>query len=219
MASEGLSIYFAGALFNHKDLIGNRILANVLERISEGRYRCVLPQDLESSVSRAIDVRNQDLKSVIEADLTLFHFDGTELDSGTIVEFMVAKMLDIPAVVIRTDFRLSGDQSKDGDPWNLMCSGYPRTKVILRNGMKDYQNASRRSSSEQEMLNMYLSPVAHLIDRNFIELLQHPSLFGGDIDKAQMHYDWAIRFPGGGLMVPSGWTNEIVKRKAQNRLI
>ena len=64
------------------------------------------------------------------------NFDGCELDSGTVVEFCFAKMLDLPAVLLRTDFRVKGDNGKD--PWNLMCSGYPRTEVLLISAMEQY---------------------------------------------------------------------------------
>merc|ERR1712127_790303 len=79
----------------------------------------------------------------------IFAFDGVELDSGTVVEFMQAKTLDIPSVVYRTDFRGgSGEQSTDfreekeeeeDNKWNLMVSNYPRTKVIYMNAMAHYQ--------------------------------------------------------------------------------
>ena len=52
------------------------------------------------------------------------------LDSGTVVEFVYAKLLDIPAVILRTDFRGGGDQDTDGDAWNLMVSFYPRTRNV-----------------------------------------------------------------------------------------
>ena len=54
---------------------------------------------------------------------------------------MVAKMLDIPSVVVRTDFRAGGDSRLD--PWNLMVSGYPRTKILLADAIARYQNELR----------------------------------------------------------------------------
>ncbi len=127
--SDTYSIYFAGDLFNHKDLIGNLLLSEAIEKESSGRYLCVVPQHLEQSTNRSIDIRNSDLSEIIKADLILLNFDGTELDSGTVVEFLFAKALDIPAVILRSDFRAAGDQER-GDPWNLMCSGYPRTAEL-----------------------------------------------------------------------------------------
>ena len=135
------TVYFAGDLFDHKHLTGNAMLAGAIGEHSGGRYLCVLPQDLEQSTDRAVDIRNQDLKQVIACDLGLFNFDGPDLDSGTVVEFMLAKMLDIPSVVLRSDFRSSGDQEKDGDDWNLMCSFYPRVRVVSFNAMAWYQQA------------------------------------------------------------------------------
>ena len=123
---EQNSVYFAGDLFNHKDLTGNLLLAEAIERESSRRYVCVLPQHLEQSTSRSIDIRNNDLRKIVSADLILVNFDGTELDSGTVIEFLFAKTLDVPAVILRSDFRSAGDQER-GDPWNLMCSGYHRT--------------------------------------------------------------------------------------------
>ena len=90
--SHPLQIYFAGDIFDHKDLVGNALLARFIERASDKRYRCVLPQNLEQSSNRAVSIRNQDLLQVMTCDVALFNFDGDDLDSGTVVEFMLAKM-------------------------------------------------------------------------------------------------------------------------------
>ncbi|MYK99823.1 MAG: hypothetical protein F4014_13800 [Gemmatimonadetes bacterium] len=127
------TVYFAGDLFDHKHLAGNELLAGAVDRRSGGRYACVLPQDLEQATGRMVDIRNQDLMQVMACDLGLFNFDGTDLDSGTVVEFMMAKMLDIPSVLLRSDFRASGDQEREGDDWNLMCSFYPRSRKVQLN--------------------------------------------------------------------------------------
>lgn len=122
-------IYFAGDLFDHKHLTGNIALSQVIAKLSHNRYTCVLPQDWEGeSALSAIEIRNRDIKTIIEADLVLFNFDGTDLDSGTVVEFILAKMLDIPAVLLRTDCRNGG--YLHGDDWNLMVSGYPRCITV-----------------------------------------------------------------------------------------
>lgn len=218
---EPLSIYFAGALFCHKDLIGNLHLAHAIEKQSEGSLRCILPQDLELVVTRALDIRNQDLLHVISSDLALFNFDGTDLDSGTVVEFMLAKMLDIPTVILRTDFRWSGDQSKDGDPWNLMCSGYPRSRILLKNGMAEYQAAQRKQLGKHpsHTADALHESWAQEIAAAFSELRRLPSLFDGDKEQALKIYDWATKFPGGGLSVPKGWCAEVVARKMAAGLI
>lgn len=142
MKNQPLTIYFAGGLFTLKDLLGNAALANAIEEASSGKLQCILPQALEQRETTPRSIRNNDLAQVMQCDLGLFHFDGTELDSGTVVEFMVAKFLDIPSVIVRSDFRASGD---GGDPWNLMASFYPRTKNILVDSMAMYQNHLRKT--------------------------------------------------------------------------
>ena len=98
---DSLRVYFAGDIFNHKDLVGNLLLADAIKSVSAGRYHCILPQNLEQTTGRSIDIRNQDLLEVMRADLLILNFDGTELDSGTVVEFLYAKSLDVPCVVLR----------------------------------------------------------------------------------------------------------------------
>jgi nucleoside 2-deoxyribosyltransferase len=131
--------YFGGELFNLKHLLGNVALAQAIKRVSDGKYEAVLPQDLEVSKKRGKAIRDVDILALISCDLALFHFDGTELDSGTVAEFMLAKFADIPTVLLRTDFRKAGDSPHD--PWNLMLSDYPRTEKVILNGMEVYTAA------------------------------------------------------------------------------
>lgn len=130
--------YFAGGLFDHKELSGNVGLASAVARISGGEWEAVLPQNHQDMNATPVGIRNSDLRLLMNSDAILVNFDGTDLDSGTVVEFCFAKALDIPAVILRTDFRHCGDAGRNGDPWNLMCSGYPRTKNVLVNGMELY---------------------------------------------------------------------------------
>lgn len=122
-------VYFAGELFNAKDLVGNRLLAAELEKQSEGRYAFILPQDIEVGDPRSKPIRDADLRAVLEADVALFHFDGPELDSGTVTEYLTAKFADRPAVLVRTDLRRAGDSEED--PWNLMLGHWPRTRQVV----------------------------------------------------------------------------------------
>lgn len=121
-------VYVAGDLFDFKHITGNRVLAQHLEQHSQGLYKCILPQDWEGSFNDSVSIRNKDIAQIFQSDLVLFNFDGTDLDSGTTVEFMVAKMLDIPCVLLRTDFRNGGNLF--GEDWNLMVSGYPRSIIV-----------------------------------------------------------------------------------------
>jgi nucleoside 2-deoxyribosyltransferase len=190
------TIYFAGALFNHKDLIGNALLAAYIEQCSQGQYVCVLPQNLEQTTTRAVDIRNQDLWQVMTCDLALFNFDGTELDSGTVVEFMFAKFLDIPAVLLRSDFRASGDQGKDGDAWNLMCSFYPRTKIVQYNAMAWYQQAQREGSSLDDITQRLYRRIAAVVIESLDAVRHEPPLPKGVRSDVERLYQWALRFPG-----------------------
>ena len=194
---EQNSVYFAGDLFNHKDLTGNLLLAEGIERESLGRFVCVLPQHLEQSTNRSIDIRNNDLSNIVSADLILVNFDGTELDSGTVIEFLFAKALDVPAVILRSDFRSAGDQER-GDPWNLMCSGYPRTGKLTLNAMAWYQEARGKGGGTAAVLERFYSKLSKAIITEFDNVYNEPSL----IDSQQMLrnvYEWGLRFPGNGF--------------------
>ncbi|MBL4823744.1 MAG: nucleoside 2-deoxyribosyltransferase [SAR324 cluster bacterium] len=195
--SNNYSIYFAGDLFNHKDLIGNLLLSEAIEKESSGRYICVVPQHLEQSTNRSIDIRNSDLKEVVKADLILLNFDGTELDSGTVIEFLFAKALDIPAVILRSDFRAAGDQER-GDPWNLMCSGYPRTRSVSLNAMSWYQEAWKQGGGTAAILERFYGKLSKLINAEFDLVLKEPSLFDNQ-EMLSNVYEWALRFPGNGF--------------------
>ncbi|HKY69479.1 MAG TPA: nucleoside 2-deoxyribosyltransferase, partial [Gammaproteobacteria bacterium] len=138
--NDSYNIYFAGELFDHKDLIGNKLLAIFIEKMSQGQYRCILPQDQDLASSTEQAIRDKLLYLLTQSDLALFNFDGSDLDSGTVVEYVMAKFLDIPSVILRTDFRKGGDQQK-GDAWNLMCSFYPRTKIVELNSAIHYHKA------------------------------------------------------------------------------
>lgn len=193
------TVYFAGDLFNHKDLIGNAILASYIDTVSQGQYTCVLPQELEQGTGRAVDIRNQDLAQVMACDLALFNFDGSDLDSGTVVEFMFAKCLDIPAVLLRSDFRASGDQQKDGDAWNLMCSFYPRTKIVQCHAMIWYQQARQEGGTIQDVMHRLYTRVASVLIEHFEAVRREPPLARGTPDDVAQLYHWALRFPGSGL--------------------
>lgn len=199
------TVYLAGELFSAKHLIGNALLAQAIFDESGGRLACVLPQNLEQRETTAHAVRDQDLRAVLSCDLGLFHFDGTDLDSGTVVEYMFAKFADIPTVILRTDFRHSGDQSKAGDPWNLMNSYFPRTKNIVLDGMGLYQKflpanrssmdaaaqlAARVSEKASEGLNRHLAKICvQALD----EVAALPPVLEGPL--AGPVYDWLSVLP------------------------
>lgn len=133
------TVYFGGALFTTKDLIGNAYLAEAIYERSHGRFRSVLPQDFSLRGRSARATRDHALRTLFSADVALFNYDGLELDSGTVVEFMAAKFADIPALLLRTDAR--GDSSR---PWNVMASYYPRTATVLMPCLRVYRTWQER---------------------------------------------------------------------------
>lgn len=185
-------IYHAGDLFDFKHLMGNQALAETIKQVSGSKLSCTLPQDLEQTHFRSSAIKDNDLFVLTKSDLALFNFDGTELDSGTVVEFIVAKMLNIPSVILRTDFREGGDQNKDGDPWNLMVSNYPYTRTVCLHSMKLYQTAGPKHMIET---------VARHVTKEFNELLdrikqEHYSsnnIATQDCYSICEKYDWVLK--------------------------
>jgi nucleoside 2-deoxyribosyltransferase len=138
---RSLNVFFAGELFNLKHLIGNAYLAEAIYEKSHGRYLCALPQDFDPRGTAPRAVRDHHIRSLVACDLALFGFDGPDLDSGTVAEFMIAKFSDIPSVVLRSDRR--GAANRDPQ-WNPMASYYPRTAVITLDGLGAYKAILRK---------------------------------------------------------------------------
>ena len=146
------TVYIAGELFSLKHLIGNAWLAEAIYEKSHGRFRGVLPQDfveLRGRSGRAI--RDYNLRALVACDLALFNFDGTDLDSGTVIEFMFAKFADIPSVLLRTDIRNADHRE---DPWNLMASYFPRTSSVILPALFDYRGALQRGQRREHALHL-----------------------------------------------------------------
>jgi nucleoside 2-deoxyribosyltransferase len=143
------TVYLAGELFSLKHLIGNAWLAEAIYEKSHGRFRCVLPQDFTELRGRSRrGIRDYNLRALIACDLALFNFDGTELDSGTVVEFMFARCADLPSVVLRTDARSGGDHR--GEPWNAMAANFPRSATVIVPALPAYREALRRRQRRLE---------------------------------------------------------------------
>jgi len=186
------TIYLAGELFSAKHLSGNAALADYIARLSGGHYRCVLPQDLPQSDSpRAI--RDQDLRALFKCDAAVFHYDGLELDSGTVVEYLFAKFADMPAVLLRTDFRHAGDQ-REGDPWNLMNSFYPRTSTVWLNSMDIYQKGLHEGLGPSAAAEAVVHSVASHLCGALDQVIALPPVLPREIGPAV--YDWLALMPG-----------------------
>lgn len=136
------TVYFGGELFSLKHLIGNAWLAEAIYEKSHGKFRCVLPQDFVPPGRGARSMRDHSLRALVACDLALFNFDGPELDSGTVVEFMIAKFADLPTILVRSDVRHGGDTR--ALPWNLMAGGFPRTATVIAPSLPQYRGRLQR---------------------------------------------------------------------------
>ncbi len=202
---HSLNIYFAGELFTHKDLAGNALLAEAISDLSEQRYCSVLPQNLSRPDAQPHQLRDQNILNLLESDLALFCFDGTELEAGLVAEYLFAKFADIPSVIVRTDFRFGAAQREEDFPWNPMVCFYPRTEVEIIDAMSVYQNIfkefpwtdaadmlieKRSSDVAKTMVRVVAQAVVDAFDR----VLETPSRM--DAEQAEAVYNWLAMMPG-----------------------
>jgi nucleoside 2-deoxyribosyltransferase len=138
---RSLTVFFAGELFDLKHLIGNAYLAEAIYEKSHGRYLCALPQDFDPRGKAPKAIRDHHIRALAGCDLALFSFDGPDLDSGTLAEFMIAKFADIPSVILRSDRRGAGSRAMQ---WNPMANFYPRTAIITLDGLAAYKAILKR---------------------------------------------------------------------------
>ena len=127
------TVYAAGGIFTQHDLATNVFIKDAVWKLSNGKFELALPQSKELRELDRSDIaayiRNVDLIQVIKSDLFIARFDGLELDAGTIIEFMLAKFLGKPTVILRCDSRRLGGESLD-EPYNLMVKNWPRTTEV-----------------------------------------------------------------------------------------
>lgn len=216
MENRPLKVYFAGDLFDSKDLGGNVLLASAIEEVSGGRYEVILPQNGECEVVERTSqsIRDADFQQLFSSDLIVANFDGHDLDSGTVVEFCFAKMVDMPAVLLRTDFRFSGDCTlPDGEPWNLMCSHYPRTEVRHINGMVLYHECRKSHSAPVEVLILYYRKIAGMVIEAMDQAVKQSSWLRKEAVLQQ--YQSAVKSVGGtvGKLLDDNTLQEVVRRK------
>ena len=180
--SESYRVYLAGGVFTQHELATNVSLKEAVWRLSNGRFELVLPQSKElrqlDRPDLAAYLRNADLHQLVQADILIARFDGPELDTGTVVEFMVAKMLGKPAVIIRTDSRhLTGDGLDD--PYNLMVKNWPRTIEVYINSLIAYvqmiaeaRETLRETASETPVLEAELATIRRGIDAMAVRVIE-----------------------------------------------
>ncbi len=160
--TESYLAYLAGGLFTQHELATNVSMKEAVWRLSNGRFEIVLPQSKElrqlDRPDLAAYLRNADLFQVVQADILIARFDGADLDTGTVVEFMVAKLLGKPSVVIRTDSRHLTSDGLD-DPYNLMVKNWPRTIEVHIDSLIDYIQKiaeARETLSDTETVGLFL---------------------------------------------------------------
>jgi len=162
-AAGPYTIYSAGGLFTQDELGSNVMIKEAVWRLSDGKFQVFLPQSREI---RELDqpnieafIRNTDLLEVVKADIILTRFDGLELDSGTVVEYMMAKFLGKPTVILRSDFR-SISFLPTVEPYNLMVKNWPRTVDIHLNSYRIWAElfaAERQAHGDSESLQGLMS--------------------------------------------------------------
>ncbi|RVX74833.1 hypothetical protein B0A52_01110 [Exophiala mesophila] len=196
-APKTYTYYHAGPLFTLAELHTNVLLSQAVSKLSSGKYTPVLPQDLEQRDLTPHSIRDEDLRALLNCDLALITYDGTELDAGTVVEYMVAKVADIPTVILRTDFRVSGDQEGKGDSWNLMSSSWPRTFGITVNAMVEYKAGLAKALEAGQTLNsgeVAIEGIAQKIIDGFDKVLSEPPRLPKELRDSVYH--WLALMPG-----------------------
>jgi nucleoside 2-deoxyribosyltransferase len=103
-----MRLYFAGPLFTQAERDWNRRIAARLTALGHDVF---LPQVEVQNLDalRADAIFTLDVDGVRSADAVVAVLDGADADSGTSFECGLAFALDIPIVVLRTDFRGGGD--------------------------------------------------------------------------------------------------------------
>ena len=212
MKSKRLTYFHAGALFTLNELAGNALMAAAILKESNGRYNSILPQDLEVDATQKTPIRDADLVALLNSDVALFHFDGTELDSGTVAEFMVAKFADIPAVILRSDFRRGGDSH--ADPWNLMLSDYPRTQQVIVHALELYQEQRRSGLSLAEAGELAVKATARRVIEAFDQVGKQKPVLPAGLRRSV--YRWLTLFPGMAKPTSSSCLRSLLAKKVAN---
>jgi len=203
-----LNIYFAGDLFTHKDLIGNAMLAEAISDLSDHRFCSVLPQNFPERGKSLKCIRDDKLLTLLECDLALFNFDGTDFEAGAVVEFMTAKFADIPAVILRTDYRGCDARQNRLPNWAIMTNCFPRTEVEVVEASQIYEAVFSEFPMTQvrdvlieerssEVARTMVRVVAQAVIDAFDRALEKPSIMKSE--DAPVIYEWVAQFfdPGG----------------------
>jgi nucleoside 2-deoxyribosyltransferase len=226
-------VFSSGGLFTQDELATNVLLKDAVWRLSNGKFQLFLPQFRELRELDRPDVeayiRNDDLLEVVKADIILVRFEGLELDSGTVVEFVTAKYLGKPTVILRTDFRR---QSCTGlsEPYNLMVMNWPRTKEIHLNSFEvwasifteefqaldDNELSQATMEAELGIIQESVDEIAKQVIAGLEAVLEMESPYPPEYQ--ELVYKAARISPGSGFdqMLPTNELDKIISRLRKN---
>jgi nucleoside 2-deoxyribosyltransferase len=229
------TVYAAGGLFNQHELATNVWIKEAVGRLSNRKFQLVLPQSKDLKELDALEeldaayLRNADLLGVVRADAIIARLDGLELDSGTVVEFTLAKSLGKPAVILRCDFRhLSGTGIEE--PYNLMVKSWPRTVEVHVASLLDYvgflaeerkalgKSVSFEATMKAELITVQkgLDEIAKKLIHGLEAAIRMKSPYPPEY--REMVYKASRYSPGGGFdqMLTENELDEIIQRLRKN---
>ena len=231
--SDPIDVYWAGALFNTKDLIYNSMMAKYINWYafySSGRnLRIILPQDLERDERQCLDknpwdIRIADYVAVVSSGLGLVNFEESgEQDMGTVAEGEAMTSLFKRKIQLRTSFLQSGDVPGElGASWNLMCMYDSEDSALSIDALRLYQEVYQSTADILERAHRMLYVTASLVVDEFERLinLPSPSIKGGIV----AYYENFLRNKGKALyeqICPEGDTRvlrNIVKKHIRHGL-
>jgi nucleoside 2-deoxyribosyltransferase len=227
------TIYSAGGLFTQDELATNVMIKEAVWRLSSGKFQLFLPQSREIQELDRSNlepfIRNTDLLGVVKADILLVRFDGLELDSGTVVEYMLAKYLGKPAVILRSDFRSATFLPECG-PYNSMVKNWPRTVEIQFHSYGTWAELfaeARKNLGSRETLQDYMNAELSTLQQSVDEIAKQVIAALDAVIKMESPYPpeyrelvyQASRFtPGHGFdeLLSASELDEIIQRLRKN---
>jgi nucleoside 2-deoxyribosyltransferase len=227
------TIYSAGGLFTQDELATNIMIKEAVWRLSNGKFQLFLPQSRElqelDQPNLEAYIRNTDLLEVVKADILLVRFDGLELDSGTLVEYMMAKFLGKPTVILRSDFR-SVSYLPLCEPYNLMVKNWSRTMEIHLNSFEIWAelfSAERLALGDSESLHGLMNAELGTLQKSVDEVAKQVISALEAVIEMKSPYPpeyqeivyQAARFsPGSGFdeLLTTSQLNEIIQRLRKN---
>lgn len=128
-------IYLAGSLFTSAEQQWNSSLANNLRA---HRYDVLLPQEFCEDLESPRMIATACLTQLRLSSIIVVNCDGSDMDSGTAMEFGYAIAINKTSIAYRTDFRRAGDCDKNV---NLMVA--EKADVFIHHPLGSYSEIAR----------------------------------------------------------------------------